>query len=256
MNKFNLACTGLLLLISCGVTKPVPTSTSTPITPPFASPTAETAPPPTETSTPLPTTTPAPTGTATHLSVVERLEATVTADLLSCRYGPGPEYLYLYALRKGANVTLIGQTGGNNWAWVDGRNKCWVNAKFIEIQGDLHSLPVVYPEPARLPRSPYYPPTTVLSATRDNHAVTVDWVDVPVDPGDYEDEFMFNYIVEVWRCENGLLVFDPLATNESTITFIDEPGCDSPSRGQVYVQEKHGFAGPAAISWPPIEAVP
>jgi hypothetical protein len=182
---------------------------------------------------------------------VASLKATVTADLLSCRYGPGSEYLYLYGLRKGANIELIGQTGGNNWVWVEGRNKCWVNANFIEIAGDRLSLPVVYPEPARLPRSPYYPATTVLSATRNGNQITVDWIDVPIDPGDYEDENMFNYIVEVWRCENGQIIFDPLATNESTLTFVDEPGCSVPSHGRVYVQEKHGFAGPAEIPWPP-----
>ena len=82
----------------------------------------------------------------------------VTADRLSCRYGPGPEYLYLYGLRKDANIVLIGRTDGNNWVWVEGRNRCWLNAKFVQIEGDPASLPIAYPEPARLPRSPYYPP--------------------------------------------------------------------------------------------------
>lgn len=175
----------------------------------------------------------------------------MTADLLSCRYGPGAEYLYLYGLRKGANIKLIGQTGGNNWVWVEGKSKCWVNVKFIEIAGDKNQLPVVYPEIAKLPVSPYYPATTVLSARRDQNEITVDWIDVPIDLTDYEDETMFNYIVEVWRCENEQIILDPLPTNESTITFIDEPGCNVPSHGRVFVQEKHGFAGPAEIPWPP-----
>jgi hypothetical protein len=169
---------------------------------------------------------------------------------LSCRYGPGSEYLYLYALVKGAKIQLIGQTGGNNWVWVDGENKCWVNIKFIEIAGDFKTLPIVYPGLAKLPRTPYYPPTTVLNATRDRNSVTVSWLAVPVSPGDYEDESMFNYIVEVWRCEAGQLIFDPLATNWTSIAFIDEPGCAQPSHGRVFVQEKHGFAGPTEISWP------
>ena len=175
----------------------------------------------------------------------------MTADLLSCRYGPGAEYLYLYGLRKGANIKLIGQTGGNNWVWVEGKSKCWGNVKFIEIAGDKNQLPVVYPEIAKLPVSPYYPATTVLSARRDQNEITVDWIDVPIDLTDYEDETMFNYIVEVWRCENEQIILDPLPTNESTITFIDEPGCNVPSHGRVFVQEKHGFAGPAEIPWPP-----
>jgi hypothetical protein len=61
---------------------------------------------------------------------------------------------------------------------------------------------------------------------------------------------MLHYIVETWRCENGRLLFDPLATNDTSISFMDQPGCDKPSHGRVFVQEKHGFAGPAEIPWP------
>jgi hypothetical protein len=61
---------------------------------------------------------------------------------------------------------------------------------------------------------------------------------------------MLHYIVEVWRCDAGQLIFDPLATNETSITFLDQAGCDQPSHGRIFVQEKHGFAGPAEIPWP------
>ena len=208
----------------------------------------------TETATPSPTETPLPTQTSTPTPVptVESLKAQVTADLLSCRYGPGPFYLYLYGLVKGANIKLIGRTDGNNWVYVDGKNKCWVNANFIEITGDRLSLPIVYPGIAKLPQSPYYPPTTILSATRDDkNQVTVEWTDVYVSPGHREDENMRTYVIEVWRCEAGQMIFDPLATNDTSITFLDEPGCNQPSHGRVFVQEKHGFAGPADIPWPP-----
>jgi len=191
-----------------------------------------------------------PTSTSTQPPTVPSLNATVTADLLSCRYGPGSEYLFLYGLRKGASIKLIGQTGGNNWVWVDGRSKCWVNVKFIEIEGDFHQLPIVYPELAPLPRSPYYSPTTILSATRDKTLVMIEWDDIPLRPGDAEDENMLHYIIEVWRCEAGEMIFDPLATNDNRISFVDEPGCASPSHGRVFVQEKHGFAGPTLIPWP------
>ncbi|HEX9332864.1 MAG TPA: hypothetical protein VF896_13310, partial [Anaerolineales bacterium] len=61
--------------------------------------------PATETLIPTLTSSPFPTDTITPspLPIVESLKAKVTADLLSCRYGPGAEYLYLYALRAGAN---------------------------------------------------------------------------------------------------------------------------------------------------------
>lgn len=113
-------------------------------------------------------------------------------------------------------------------------------------------LPVVYPGTAKLPISPYYPPSEVLNATRNplTHQVTVSWLEVPVSPGDYEDDSMQTYIIEVWRCEAGQVIFEPLATRATFISFLDEPGCSQPSHGQVWVQEKHGYAGPAEIPWP------
>ena len=215
---------------------------------------------PTQTLTPIPTLTvtstplPIETITSTPLPVVERLKAKVTAGLLSCRYGPGPDYLYLFAFRQGANIELVGRVDTENWdwVWVENETRCWVNAKFLDVAGDIKGLPVVYPEIAKLPITPYYPPSAVLSAKR-NHGtdeVTVYWVQVPISPGDFEDDTMQTYIVEVWRCSGGELIFDPLATSLAFITFFDEPGCFEPSHGNVYVQEKHGYAGPAEIPWP------
>lgn len=190
----------------------------------------------------------------TALPTVESLQATVTADLLSCRYGPGPEYLYLFALRATARLELIGRVDAGNWNWVlvENQVRCWVNAKFLEIQGDIRSLPVVYPGIAKLPITPYYPRSEVLNAERDTQTneITVSWVDVPVSLGDYEDDSMQTYIIELWRCEDGELIFDPLATRFAFIRFVDQPGCSEPSHGRVWVQEKHGYAGPAEIPWP------
>ena len=213
----------------------------------------------TSTFIPIPTETvppSTPTGAPTSIPIptVESLRATVTADRLSCRYGPGPEYLYLFAFRQTANIKLIGRVDAENWDWfmVENQVNCWVKAEFLEIQADPLSLPIVYPGVAKLPVTPYYPPSEVLSAERDNvtHEVTVSWVEVPVSLGDYEDDSMQTYIIEVWRCEGGQLIFDPLATRFPVVKFVDEPGCAEPSHGRVFVQEKHGYAGPAEIPWP------
>ncbi len=184
------------------------------------------------------------------------MKATVTADLLSCRYGPGPNYLFLYGLRKGANIVLIGRTDGDNWHWVyvEGANKCWVNTGFIDIHdGNWLGLPIVYPGIAKLPVSPYYPPTTVRSILRDKYQVTVQWADIPLRPGDEEDQYMQHYLVEVWHCVSGKMLFEPLATNDLSVSFVDEPGCAVPSHGRIFVQEKHGFSGPTPITWPPYQ---
>lgn len=211
---------------------------------------------PTETltQTALPSETASPFPSNTAFPPVESLQAKVTADRLSCRYGPGPEYLYLFAFRGGTPIELIGRVDAENWNWVLVENQvpCWVSANFIEVQGDILSLPIVYPDVAKLPITPYYPPSEVTSARRNplTHEVTVSWVDVPVSLGDYEDDSMQTYIIEVWRCEAGQVIFDPLATRSPYISFVDEPGCTEPSHGRVWVQEKHGYAGPAEIPWP------
>jgi len=252
------ATVGWALLVSSGTGLPLPSAEAA-VTPASAS---------TETQSPsmapslaptfsasLPTTAiPPATGTPTAAppATVNNLAATVSVRFLSCRYGPGPEYLYLYALRGGANIKLIGRTDGDNWhwAWVDGRNKCWVNTSYLAVQGDWRQLPIVYPGIAKLPVSPYYPPTSVTSARRNGNAVTIDWRDIPLRAGDEEDDSMQHYIVEAWHCRGGTLLFEPFATNDTDLTIIDEPGCTQPSHARLFVQEKHGFSGPTEIPWP------
>ena len=230
-----------------------PPTTETPLVPTATQTVSVTAtdtwtatPPVSETASPFPSNTALPT--------VESLEARVTADRLSCRYGPGPEYLYLFAFRAGATIELIGRVDAENWNWVLVENQvpCWISANFIELQGDILSLPIMYPDGAKLPITPYYPPSEVLSAERNplTNEVTVSWVEVPVSLGDYEDDSMQTYLIEVWRCQAGELIFDPLATRLAFISFVDEPECSEPSHGRVWVQEKHGYAGPAEIPWP------
>jgi uncharacterized protein YraI len=183
---------------------------------------------------------------------VDELKATVNADLLSCRYGPGALYLYLFAFKKGANIQLSGRADGNDWALVEnGQQDCWIHTKFVDIQGDPQTLKPIYPNEYKLPVSQYYGPSAVLSATRAGDEVTVTWIEVLVSPGKYENENMFPYLVEVWRCENGKIIFDTLGARYPVITFTDQAGCDVPSHGRVFVQEKHGYAGPAEIIWPP-----
>ena len=207
----------------------------------------------TATFTPTLTDTPAPTNTPTNTPIptVESLKARVNTGKLSCRYGPGAEYLYLYALNEGANIKLVGRTDANNWVWVDGTSKCWVNAEFLEIAGEPKALPIVYPEIAKLPVSPYYPGPSWANATRKDNSVEITWEPVPISPGKFEDEFMHQYIIEVWRCEGGQIFFETLGTNFPFIVVEnDEAGCNEPSHGLVYVQEKHGYGGPIEIPWP------
>lgn len=212
--------------------------------------------PSTETFTPSlipPTETPVPTITTTPIPTVESLKAIVTSDKIICRYGPGANYLYLIAFNKNTPLRLIGRAPGNSWVLVQNEpQKCWVNSEFIALkdEGDLRALKSMYPDGYKIPVSPYYGPTTVLTAERNGNEIKVTWMEVIVSPGKYEDENMFPYIVEVWTCKDGQIVFDTLGSQVPFITFTDEPGCLEPSHGRVYIQEKHGYAGPAEIPWP------
>lgn len=249
----------VILLTACApaaaaTPPPAPSSTNESAPASTTTPSSTTAPlQPTETFTPTPLPpTETSTSTSTAIPVVESLKATVSADLLSCRYGPGANYLYLIAFNKTTPLRLIGRAEGNEWILVEnGQQDCWVNSKFVEVKdGDLITLQSVYPDGYKIPVSPYYGPTTVLSAIRKEDKIIVDWREVIVSPGKYEDENMFPYIVEVWRCENGAILFETLGSRIPLITFVDQAGCSSSSHGRVYVQEKHGYAGPAEIPWP------
>ena len=236
----------LLTALSCSPSRNHQKPTAS-VSPSIAVPTTETVTVPPLTDTPLfsETATPGP------VPVVDSLKAKVTANLLSCRYGPGAEYLYLYALRAGANIKLIGRTDANHWVWVDGTNKCWVNSNFLDIAGDWKSLPIVYPGIARLPITPYFPAPSWANATRNANGIEVNWEAVPLSPGKFEDESMHQYLVEVWRCENGQILFETLGTNFPFITIPnDEAGCSQPSHANVWLQERHGFAGPVEVPWP------
>jgi hypothetical protein len=250
----------LLLITACGLSTggqpapasptPQPVITATSFLP---ADTSTSSPNPTVIVTPTLTETPAPTETATQtpLPVVESLRAQVIAGKLSCRYGPGAEYLYLYALNQGANIKLIGRTDANDWVWVEGTNKCWVKAEFLEIAGEPTALPIVYPDLAKLPVSPYYPGPSWANATREGNRVEITWEPVPISPGKYEDENMHQYIIEVWRCEGGQILFETLGSNfPFMVVENDEAGCSQPSHGFVYVQEKHGYGGPIEVPWP------
>ena len=242
----------IFALSACGREQPPASLSPVPVS-------TETSIPSTETFTPIPTLTatstsaPTETPTQTPIPTVESLKAKVTAEKLSCRYGPGALYLYLYALNQTANIKLIGRTDANDWVWVDGTNKCWVNSKFLEIDGDPKSLPIVYPG-LKLIVSPYYPGPAWAKAEREGTSITITWDPVPISPGKYESESMQQYLIEVWRCENGQIIFETLGTNYPAIKVEnDEPGCSIPSHGRVFVQEKHGYGGPVEIPWPPHE---
>jgi hypothetical protein len=62
---------------------------------------------------------------------------------------------------------------------------------------------------------------------------------------------MKQYLLEVWRCEAGQIIFETLGTNLPFIVVAnDEAGCTVPSRARILLQEKHGYGGPLEVQWP------
>ncbi len=122
-------------------------------------------------------------------------------------------------------MDVIGRIESSAWVYIQaigGSNPCWVNASLVKITGDLLDVEIVYPGKALLPVSPYYPPVSWVYAIRNDATVTVSWNDIPLRAGDEEDEFMQHYIVEVWRCEGGQLLFEPIGTN-NLFDFLYRP---------------------------------
>ena len=233
-------------------TRPSQTSTSTMLPsqtlPPFptATSTSTSVPQPSATLSPQPTASPKPT------SAIFR--GVVLPEKVSCRYGPGAMYLYLYGMVQTATQDIIGRTDTGNWVLTrsHGDNKaCWVKSEFLEIDGDIMTLEVVYPDKFRLPPSNqgYRSPWDVV-AIRNGNNVTISWKSEALRPGDEESATSVLYVVETWVCKDGQLIFTPIGAYTPQVNITDEPGCNVASHGRVYFSEKHGYAGPTNINWP------
>jgi hypothetical protein len=203
--------------------------------------------------------------TPTALSCLPPSEVMVTAENLSCRYGPGAPYLYRAGLVQGDVVDVLGRadTAYSTWIYVQTRweepVKCWVNSgpRFVEIsQGEVACLEPYYPEKAPLiifDTSPYppdrFPPPSSVGASRSGDIVYIQWEGTDLLPGD-RPENSPPYLVETWTCQGGEIVFSPQGWDEPFASVQDEAGCAEPSYGYVYLAHVDGYVGPSLIPWP------
>lgn len=195
---------------------------------------------------------PANTQTPTATPTASILKGTVT-ELSNCRYGPGAPYLYDYAIRADAAMQVIGRNVNGTWLYVQasgGKNPCWINAELVQVDGDVMSLENVYPDQAPLPKTPYTTPPATVKSSRSGNVVTLSWSDtyrrLDLDPG----EGQLKYVLEMWHCVGGQLIFDVYGTNDLSLEVQDEPGCSQPSSARIFVQDKEGFTAPEMIPWP------
>lgn len=223
-------------------TSPTPVPSSTPSLEPAA----------TATSTPSPTATITPTITNTP---VPWLRLTIKVENAVCHYGPGKPYLYKFAVHKGFNMQALSRDVTGTYMEIqaigDEGNTCWVNAEYMDIQGDTNTLKMVQPEDVILPQSPYYAPPIGIKIEREGDEVNLIWVPLNLKAGDSSEQTP--YIVEAWTCHDGQLSFEPIGTYNNRLVIQDEAGCAQASRARLLAAEKHGYTRPVEIDWPKAE---
>jgi hypothetical protein len=204
------------------------------------------------------------TETPTPVPVYQTLNGVVAVEQIACRRGPGEPYLYLFGLIMGNKMKLHGrmevQSLGASTTWLFGlpqgyEDPCWVNAKNIELDGDVSSLqPDYYPDnaPLLLFHNKNFPPPTDVKAVRDGDQVTITWTGYTLAPSDLEDKGRPMSLAETWTCQGGKIVFTPLPAYEAygSAKVIDEAGCSTASHGQVFIAHKDGYVGPVPVDWP------
>jgi hypothetical protein len=68
---------------------------------------------------------------------------------VNCRFGPDISYTIVGALNPGRQAQVIGKNFDITWLFVrnpsDPSTSCWLSVNYINVEGDLESLPVVGP---------------------------------------------------------------------------------------------------------------
>jgi hypothetical protein len=217
---------------------------------------------PTETATATPTSTPTSTALSEATSTstptatpIASLDGEVQAEKLACRYGPGDLYLYQYGLIQGNKMQVLGRDIHSEWVYVQVQgydSPCWVNAKYINMNGDIASLESVYPGKVNIPLSYYWPAPKNVYATRtaDGKQVGIYWDEYILPDGEMESPDSPRYLAELWLCKDGNLTFTSVFAWQNNLLVEDEAGCSEPSSGVMYLVEKHGYSGPVTIPWP------
>src|SRR5688572_6493716 len=179
----------------------------------------------------------------------------IVKEHLSCLHGPGEFFLYRFGMIEGIKLQVFGKNIHSDWAYVeaaDYEGKCWVLLSQITLEGDAAKLKVLYPGEVGLPLSFLWPaPQNVYTArTADGSQVAIYWDEYILPDGEIESPDSPRYLLELWTCQNGTLSFESKFVWDDDIVVIDEASCSEPSRGVIYLVEKHGYAGPVEIPWP------
>jgi ABC-type branched-subunit amino acid transport system substrate-binding protein/uncharacterized protein YgiM (DUF1202 family) len=131
------------------------------------------------TPTPTPEDTPVPQDTPLPTATLEGTWVRVKANVLNVRTGPGFEYDKIGQVEAGDLFRILGAIPDYSWLLIDYQGGVgWVKSEYVEILGDLSTVPAVEPPPSPTPAAtptPTIPPipdivieTVVLSPTSPN----------------------------------------------------------------------------------------
>ena len=260
-----LTILALIGLAACTPAVPSPTATLPPTSTPrptqtpsltaTVTPTPTASATPTSTFTPTPTPTPSETATPTPQPTYAVLRGFVNQAQVMCFYGPSNAYLFKYELIGGSRLEIIGyiaDTGYIQVRAIGGTNPCWMNLKWMDVQGDINAVEPIDPGTIVLPGpSILYNRPAWVKAERNGNEVTVTWAAVPMTEDDDR-----GYLLDVYLCRDGKRTWTPTEMQNkyaTTTTFTDEGGCSEPSGGVLYAVEKHGYTRFIEIPWPPAQ---
>ncbi len=220
---------------------PTATDTATPTVTPTFTATATATITPTATITDTPTITQTPTFT---------FPAAVVNKQAHCRYGPSTAYLHAADLYAGDTGTVRGRSPYSTWLYVKFDKLsywCWVAPSVVDVTGDISNLKYTIPDLQSIGSNQYGPPHYV-QAVRNGDQVTITWERMIMT----QDKDR-GYFIEAWVCQNGAYLWWTVSFPDqytTSYTVKDESGCSSPSHGDIYTVEKHGYSEPATIPWP------
>ena len=213
---------------------------------------------PTMTLTPTSTSSPTRTSTSTFTPSPTFDFPKVTVDQkfahAACMWGPSTEYLWGWDLKAGDTGIVYGRSPYNKWLYVKMERVdkyCWIGPLVVDVSGDPARVGYRDKNFALPMTNTLYAAPTGVRATRDGDQVTVSWnavwMTLDDDRGYFLDVFVCQKGKYVWMPEGRLALPDQ---NHTSFTFTDQPGCASPSGGQLYTVEKHGYTSPVTIPWP------
>lgn len=251
--RYLILLLAVLFLTAC---QPAPTvqPTQTPIRPDDTMPTVTVTPAPSRTATLSPQPSATATETFTPTVILTPTYAfpavVVNVNAAHCRYGPSKAFLHAADLYEGDQGVVHGRFPYSDWLYVKWDKlhyHCWVSPYVVDVSGDL--APIAFQD-LRLQQvgSNMYGPPRGVSASRTGDQVTISWRPVPMTVDDDR-----GYLIIAWVCQDGAYIWWTVGLEDRSMnsyTVKDDNTCSSPSYGELYTVEKHGFSEPVPIPWP------